>query len=100
MKTIIYKLLPTKKIISKLDDKKGVNIPWNSRLFFQVGLIISLLLVYLVIESTSEMTVSNVEVIPDYSLDEDPTFTIKLEEPKKIVPKKLKNKSLNLKKKL
>ncbi len=83
MNTIIYKLLPTKKITSKLDDKKSINIPWNSRLFFQIGLIISLLLVYLVIESTSNLSISYVQPESDYLLEEVSLANYVLEEPKK-----------------
>ncbi len=83
MKTIIYKLLPTKKITSKLDDKKSINIPWNSRLFFQIGLIISLLLGYFVIESTSKLSISYVQPESDYLLEEAPLANYVLEESKK-----------------
>lgn len=45
------------KTFSKREDKKSVSIKWNSRLFFQVGLIVSMLAVFLVMESTFSLTV-------------------------------------------
>ncbi len=95
MKTIIYKLLPTKKKTSKLDDKKSINIPWNSRLFFQIGLIISLLLAYLIIESTSKLSISYVQPESDYLLEEAPLANYVLEEPKKKMIKQKITKPVN-----
>ncbi|MEZ4875666.1 MAG: energy transducer TonB [Flavobacteriaceae bacterium] len=40
-----------KEVLSKREDKKRINIRWNSGLFFQIGLIVSMLLVFLVVES-------------------------------------------------
>ncbi|MEZ4777808.1 MAG: hypothetical protein R2786_00295 [Flavobacteriaceae bacterium] len=37
--------------LSKREEKKRINIRWNSGLFFQIGLIISMLLVFLIVES-------------------------------------------------
>lgn len=37
--------------LSKREEKKRINIRWNSGLFFQIGLIISMLFVFLVVES-------------------------------------------------
>ena len=39
------------KVLSKQAEKKQINIPWNSRLFFQIGLIVSLLLTFVIMES-------------------------------------------------
>ncbi|HAT67982.1 MAG TPA: hypothetical protein DCS66_25845, partial [Flavobacteriaceae bacterium] len=50
--------------LSKREEKKRINIRWNSGLFFQIGLIISMLFVFLIVESNlgfSEMAY----VIPD-----------------------------------
>lgn len=47
--------------LSKREDKKSINIRWNSGLFFQIGLVISMLFVFLVVESNlgfSELTYS------------------------------------------
>ncbi|NND61904.1 MAG: hypothetical protein HKN48_01790 [Flavobacteriaceae bacterium] len=40
------------KVPSKREEKKRINIRWNSSLAFQLGLIFSMLLVFLVMEST------------------------------------------------
>jgi len=50
---LFFKKDQSKKIneLSKREDKRNVNIQWNSRLFFQVGLIVSLLIVFIVVES-------------------------------------------------
>ena len=37
--------------LSKREEKKRINIRWNSGLFFQIGLIISMLFVFLIVES-------------------------------------------------
>ena len=37
--------------LSKREEKKKINIRWNSGLYFQIGLIISMLLVFLIVES-------------------------------------------------
>lgn len=38
-------------VLSKREEKKRINIRWNSGLFFQIGLIISMLIVFLIVES-------------------------------------------------
>ena len=55
------------KTLSKREDKKNVNHKWNSRLFFQIGLIISLGITILVVESTIGIT-----VIKDVAIGDDP----------------------------
>ncbi|MAL59964.1 MAG: hypothetical protein CMC14_07960 [Flavobacteriaceae bacterium] len=79
--------------LSKREEKKRINIRWNSGLFFQIGLIISMLFVFLIVESNlgfSEMAY----VIPDkkelkevalknYVIDVFPVE--KIAEPKEIV---------------
>jgi protein TonB len=87
MKTSIYKFLPTKKSTSRLEEKKQVNIPWNSKLFFQIGLVISILLAYLAIESTSQVSLAYTPSSLNNYLDENPMVNYVLEEPK-IIPKK------------
>lgn len=87
MKTSIYKFLPTKNSTSKLQDKKQVNIPWNSKLFFQLGLIISILLAYLAIESSSQVTLAYTPSSSNNYLEENPMVNYIVEEPK-VLPKK------------
>lgn len=48
--------------LSKREDKKRINIRWNSGLFFQIGLIVSMLLVFLIVESN--IGFSNLAYIP------------------------------------
>jgi len=43
------------KVLTKRADKKNINIRWNSRLYFQIGLILSLLAVFLVMEIEFEV---------------------------------------------
>lgn len=58
------------KMLSKREDKKGINITWNSRLFFQLGVIISLLLVILVMESTIGLKAESYTAKKDFYLVE------------------------------
>lgn len=46
------------KTFSKREDKKSVSIKWNSRLFFQFGLIVSMLTVFYAMESTIGLKVN------------------------------------------
>ncbi len=76
------------KTLSRRDDKKSVNIKWNSKLFFQLSLIISLLIVYSVMQTKFE-TKEKAIVIPKInSLDELPFIMYRLEEPIKNKKKK------------
>lgn len=45
-----------KRKLTKREDKRSINLPWNSRFFFQVGLIVSLLAVFFIMESTLGQT--------------------------------------------
>ncbi len=93
MKSIIYNLLPTKKTNTKLDDKKKVNTPWNSKLFFQIGLIISLLFAYWVIESTSQLQTEITIVSNDDYLTEPSLIQYVIEEPEHKIEKKITKKT-------
>ena len=93
MKTIIYTLLPTKKTNTKLDDKKKVSTPWNSKLFFQIGLIISLLLAYWVLESTSQLQTEITIATEDDYLAEPPLIQYVIEEPEHKIEKKITKKT-------
>ncbi|MDX1462118.1 MAG: energy transducer TonB [Marinirhabdus sp.] len=50
MKPSSKKCSTTAKVTRKREDKKGINIRWNSGIFFQVGLIIGLIAMLLVME--------------------------------------------------
>jgi len=75
------------EMLSKRAEKKRVNLPWNHRLFFQIGLIVSLLTVFFIMESSFQ--VKKIQHAPkDISRLDEPfrfhEFTI--EEPKVIKP--------------
>ncbi len=88
------------KTLSKRDDKKSVNINWNSKLFFQLSLIISLLVVYSVMQTKFE-TRGKASVVPKINyLEEPPIIIYTLEEPQKLQKKKVVNKQLKIKTKV
>lgn len=77
------------KTLSKRNNKKSVNIKWNSKLFFQLSLIISLLLVYSVMQTKFE-TKEKALVIPAINyLEEPPMISYILDEPVKIQKRKI-----------
>jgi len=82
------------KTFSKREDKKSVSIKWSSSLFFQVGLIVSMLAVFLVMESTFGLTVNRDTATTDpFELNEPRILDFVVKEPKVIpVKKKLKKK--------
>ena len=90
------------KTFSKRDDKKSVSINWNSRLYFQVGLIVSLLTVFLVMESTFGLTVHRDTATGDtFEWKEADNPNYKVEEPKVIpVKKKVEKKIVSKRKKI
>lgn len=69
------------KSFSKRNDKKSVNIKWNSKLFFQIGLVISLVVVYLIMETKFEITDNNQAFNNREYLDEIPMFSFAIDEP-------------------
>ena len=76
------------KTLSNRDDKKSVNIKWNSKLFFQLSLIISLLIVYSVMQTKFEIK-EKAMIIPEINYLEEPLLcNYRLEEPIKIKKKK------------
>lgn len=87
----------TTKVPSKRAIKKQINIHWNSRIFFQVGLIVSLLAAFFVMELEIEMA-PNVALNPrdilwetpfkDYGVIED-KLPVAKEKPKKEIPREV-----------
>jgi periplasmic protein TonB len=70
------------KVPSKREEKKRINIRWNSGIFFQVGLIVSLLLFLAIIESDWKLSSGNLFISPtDMNLDETYFLAYRLEEP-------------------
>jgi len=73
------------KVLSKREEKKRINIRWNSTLFFQVGLVVTLLLVFLVMESDLDLG-PRVQFAQDTDLDltEHGLIAYQLEQPQVI----------------
>jgi len=83
------------KAFSKREDKKNVNIPWNSRFYFQVGLIVSLLAVFFAMQATLGMRVNPVAYNdPGIDLTEYYSNTYVLEPPVVEPPKWIKKKTV------
>ena len=82
------------KTFSKREDKKSVSINWNSRLFFQVGLIVSLLAVFFLMESTFGLTVQReVARVDPFELNENENLNFEVEKAK-VIPVKEKVRKL------
>ena len=63
----------TTKVPRKTNGKKQINIPWNSRVFFQVGLIVSLLAMFFIMEI--EVAMGNPTVVANKErIWEEPPF--------------------------
>jgi len=77
------------KTLSKLDDKKSVNIKWNSKLFFQIGLIVSLLMVYFIMQTNFKTKENLYAVDNSVYLEEPPYIVYTLDEPVPIPKKKI-----------
>jgi len=70
------------KVLSKREEKKRINIRWNSGIFFQVGLIVSLLLFLVIIESDWNLSSGKIFLSStDMNLDETYLLAYRLEEP-------------------
>ncbi len=82
-----------KKIVSKSNSKKDASINFNSTLYFQVGLIVSIITVALIINATYGESVKPIG--PTFSYDHDEPFHLdqfiiqKPEVPKPVVEEKL-----------
>lgn len=76
------------KVLSKREQKKRINIRWNSTLFFQIGLVITLLLTLVVMEMNWEVQAKEFGYARvDRSLDEVQIMNIIIDQPK--TPKKV-----------
>ncbi len=73
------------KLLSKREGKKRVNIPWNHGLFFQIGLIISLIVVFIVMETSIDYSEKIVGSNKDFYLEEPPTIKFVVEKPRAIL---------------
>ena len=61
------------KVLSKREEKKRINIRWNSGIFFQVGLIACLLLFLAIIESDWKLSSGEI-FVPSTNLNLDETY--------------------------
>lgn len=75
------------KTTSKREDKKSVNIRWNSGLFFQLGVIASMVLVFFIAESSIGSTTISTAPDNDFYLSEPAMTNFTIEEPVKELPK-------------
>ncbi|MFT5436114.1 MAG: protein TonB [Ulvibacter sp.] len=82
-------------LLSNREGKKRVNIPWKHGFFFQIGLIISLVAVFIVMEISIDYSEKNVGSNKDFYLEESPTIRFVVEKPpanlkplKKVIDKK------------
>jgi len=72
---------------SKRADKKSVNIRWNSGLFFQLGIIASMVLVFFIAESSIGSTTLHKIPDNDFYLSEPAMTNFTIEEPVKELPR-------------
>ena len=84
------------EMFSKRAEKKRVNLPWNHSLFFQVGLIVSLLIVFFIMESSIGYTPAKVGKYAKTTLEEPPfnVFTVAHDEPQPPKKKVVRQKSI------
>jgi protein TonB len=75
---------------NKRADKKGININWNSRLFFQIGVVVSLLTVFLIMQTDFEISKTTIGATTSTGIEEPHTFAYELdiEKPKVTEPAK------------
>lgn len=79
----------TEKITrSKRTEKTQINITWNSRLFFQMGVIVSLLIVFFLMQTNFEMNVAEFKQPISEGIEEPPmiTYVIDVDMPKPAEP--------------
>ncbi len=76
---------------NKRDEKKKINIQWNSRLFFQLGIVISLLTVFFLMQMDFEMRIAEISPPRSEGIMDPPVidYVIDIDKPKPIEPQKL-----------
>lgn len=86
---------------NKREEKKRINIKWNSGVFFQIGVVVSLLTVFFVMQMNFEAPISRIVPL-SYNSVTDPAmidYVIDVETPKPVVsPKKIEKKREPIKK--
>jgi len=75
---------------NKRAEKKQTNINWNSRLFFQIGVIVSLLIVFFIMQADFKIRTYQTAANETFVMQELPfhDYEIDLEKPKQVEPKK------------
>lgn len=75
---------------NKRVEKKQVNIVWNSRLFFQIGIIISCLIVFFVMQTSFEVGTPVIADQSSFGIEEPPMviYQVDVEKPELLVPVK------------
>lgn len=76
----------TENFASKRDEKQQINIRWNSRLYFQIGLISSLFVVFLIMQTNFKKTSTEVRISSVNGIEEPPfkEYVIEVEKPKPV----------------
>lgn len=64
---------------NRIEEKKQVNIAWNSRLFFQIGIIVSCLIVFFVMQASFEIGSPVYAERPSFGLEEPPMINYRLD---------------------
>ncbi len=88
------------KVQSKREQKKGINIRWNSRLIFQISLIGCLLLTFLIMESNISLGSGYDTPRDEVAFAEDPLMTNYVIYRDKVVEEKPKVKKRTIQKKI
>lgn len=65
--------------VNKREEKKLVNIAWNSRLYFQIGIIISCLIVFFVMRASFKVGLPPINEPSTYRLEEPPMINYRLD---------------------
>ncbi len=73
---------------NKRQEKKQTNIKWNSRLFFQLGIITSLFIVFFIMQTNFEIKEYKVTSSTSEGIKDPPVFVYELEKPKPLEPVK------------
>ncbi|MFK5983005.1 MAG: energy transducer TonB [Flavobacteriaceae bacterium] len=88
------------KALSKRKDKKSVSIKWNSKLFFQVGLIVALLSVYFIMQTKFKIIESKIATNETNYVEDPPIIFYTIDEDIKVPKKKIKLKQIEIQPKI
>lgn len=73
---------------NKRAEKKQIDIKWNSPLFFQIGVVVSLLLVFFIMQTDFEITERAAKRSMPKTIEEPPmiAYVLEVDKPKPITP--------------